>query len=338
MPPDHEITPPSDIRSKTIASVCILILIIGLINTARLKEQSAENAAAGAASVPRGVDSSFFIPVATTTLVVKPATSSAPPDIITADSYLVANLATAQVYFEKDPTVVRPIASISKLITAIVVDKRMPDGASILIASSSVTGSEQKSDVRAGEVYSTHDLLTAMLLISSNDAATAFADNYASTTGAQPANASRADFVSLMNAEAYSLGLSSTGFEDPSGLSPHNVSSANDLFTLARYLYKSQPDILGLTKTPEFDVATTSLHGAHQFVNIDPFVYDPHYFGGKTGNTSAAGETMLSLFNLPTKDGTIVPVAIIVLHSNPDERQIDSSILVERVLGMISGR
>ena len=72
-------------------------------------------------------------------------------------------------------------------------------------------------------------------------------------------------------------------------------------------------------------------------MNIDPFVYDPHYLGGKTGRTDAAGETMLSLFNLPIK-GVDTPIAIIVLHSDQDARQIDSSILVGKVLGLISGQ
>lgn len=347
---------PNNAPLKAIASAAILVLVIGLISRAETQGRSSGSSQSVTApsADSRGIDSSFFnfnqpssrakapspttAPVATTSTVVEPSAPTAPPDIITADSYLVGNLATGEVYFEKDPAAVRPIASISKLFTALIVTRHISDGAPILIASSSVTDSEQPVDVRAGEVYSAHDLLTAMLLVSSNDAATAFADNYASTTGAQPADASRADFVSLMNAAAYSLGLSSTRFQDPSGLSSGNISSADDLFTLARYLYKNQPGILTITKTPEFDIATTTDHGAHDFVNIDPFVYDPHYFGGKTGNTSAAGETMLSLFNLPAQNGTTVPIAIIVLHSNPDERQIDSSILVSRALGVIGGQ
>ena len=63
-------------------------------------------------------------------------------------------------------------------------------------------------------------------------------------------------------------------------------------------------------------MATTTLHDGHDFVNIDPFAYDPHYIGGKTGRSDQAGETMLSLFNLPSASGATVPVAIIVLHSN----------------------
>jgi D-alanyl-D-alanine endopeptidase (penicillin-binding protein 7) len=248
-----------------------------------------------------------------------------PADVITADSYLVGNLATGKVYFEKDPTDVRPIASISKLVSAIVITKYLQPDTQVSIASSSVTGYEQLGDVRPGETFSASDLLTGMLLISSNDAALAFANDYG-----YPA------FISSMNATAAALGMAQTSFKDPSGLSPENVSSANDLFKLAQHMYADDPGILAITKMPQFDLATTTAHDGHDFTNIDPFAYDPHYIGGKTGRSDAAGETMLSLFNLSV-GGVDDPIAIIVLHSGQDARQTDSSILVGKVLGMITG-
>jgi D-alanyl-D-alanine endopeptidase (penicillin-binding protein 7) len=207
-----------------------------------------------------------------------------------------------------------------------VIEKNMDPNGQVVVASSSVTGYEQVDDVHPGETFSISDLDKGMLLISSNDAALAFANNYGYTA-----------FMSLMNATAASLGMTQTSFEDPSGLSPENVSSANDLFKLARYLYADEPGILAITKTPEFDLATTTNHDGHNFMNFNPFVYDPHYLGGKTGRTADAGETMLSMFSLPIK-GVNNPIAIIVLHSNQDSRQTDSDLLVEKVLGIISSQ
>jgi D-alanyl-D-alanine carboxypeptidase len=341
----------NDIPLKTITGVAILVLIIGLINTVRTKEQSVGTS--GTAAVPvsnnfLGIDSSFLnfntpsapsprtnsaSPQKTISSASSPQSASSPrtespipTNIITADSYLVGNLATGKIYFEKDPTDVRSIASISKLVTAMVIEKRMDPNGQIAMASSSVTGYEQVADVHPGETFAVSDLLTGMLLISSNDAALAFANNYGYTA-----------FMSLMNAAIKSLGMTQTSFEDPSGLSPENVSSANDLFKLARYLYADEPGILTITKTPEFDLATTTDHDGHNFMNFNSFLYDPHYLGGKTGRTVTAGETMLSMFSLPIK-GVNNPIAIIVLHSSQDSRQTDSDLLVGKVLGIISNQ
>jgi D-alanyl-D-alanine carboxypeptidase len=370
---------PGDNRLKIIQVVCILVLVIGLISTIRDELTSLPAGSPGAISAQENqsvfehaIDSAFFnfnqssptaspavpksvskptqsvlsqlapqtLPTVSLAVTIKPASSLS--SLITADSYLVGNLATGEIYLEKDPTVVRPIASISKLFAALVATRHLDPAATVTVLPQSITGfdaTNSPSTIHPGESFSIHDILYDMLLVSSNDAATTIADNYARITGTLPADASRADFVSLMNAAVASLGLSSTSFKDPSGLSAGNVSSADDLFYLAQYLYKNQPGILAITKTPEYDVATTTspdaVHDAHQFVNIDPFVYDPHYFGGKTGRTDAAGETMLSLFNLPTGVSTD-PIAIIVLHSNQDTRQIDSAILVSKAMALIS--
>jgi D-alanyl-D-alanine endopeptidase (penicillin-binding protein 7) len=335
----------NDIPLKTIVSVAILVLIIGFINTARINKQITVTSGTTAVPVSNnqlGVDSSFLNSNVSPS-ASSPRTNSASPkniisasstriktptptNIITADSYLVGNLATGKIYFEKDPTAVRSIASISKLVTAMVIEKNMDPNGQVAMASSSVTGYEQVDDVHPGENFSVNDLFTGMLLISSNDAALAFANNYGYTA-----------FMSLMNAAVQSLGMTQTSFEDPSGLSPENVSSANDLFKLARYLYADEPGILAITKTPEFDLATTTDHDGHNFMNFNPFVYDPHYLGGKTGRTVTAGETMLSMFSLPIK-GVNNPIAIIVLHSKQAARQNDSDLLVGKVLGIISNQ
>ena len=140
-----------------------------------------------------------------------------------------------------------------------------------------------------------------------------------------------------MNKTAQSLGMTETSFRDTSGLSSGNVSSANDLFRLARYMYLDEANILSITKIPSFSLATTTDHSSHVFVNIDPFAYDPHYIGGKTGRSDAAGETMMSLFALPIR-GIVNPIVIIVLHSDQDARQTDSSELVGKLLNLISSQ
>ena len=347
----------NDAPLKAIASAAILVLVIGFVSKIVTIKQPllTNNVTSPIESVqssPRNIDPSFFnynepqAPISTIASQSSASSPSAfsprakaiiPTDIITADSYLVGNLATGEIYLEKDPSAIRPIASISKLFSAAIAVKNMNEDAMVVVASSSITGydaTNSPSTIAPGESFSMHDILYDMILVSSNDAATTIADNYASATGGASQN-SRADFVALMNNEVASLGMISTSFKDPSGLSPGNDSSANDLFKFAQYLYKDRPDILAITKTPEYDVATTTEHNAHKFINIDPFVYDTHYLGGKTGRTDAAGETMLSMFNI-VQGVNSYPIAIIVLHSSQDARQIDSSVLLGRVIRVIS--
>ncbi|MDE2188184.1 MAG: D-alanyl-D-alanine carboxypeptidase [Patescibacteria group bacterium] len=339
---------PGDKRLKTIEIICGILLVMGLVISIQKSFRRAPSPprvtiAESRESKTNPVDTSFLDSVVSqVTSAEKSATANKNPgssiksvsspnktaqasgDVITADEYLVGNLDTGKIYFQKNANDTEPIASISKLFASIVINKYIDPNSTIVIASSSVTGYEQAGDVYPGESFTAQDLEKGMLLISSNDAALSFANNFGYV-----------NFMSDMNQVASSLHLTKTHFTDPSGLSPYNVSSADDLFAFARYLYKSQPALLGITRTPEFSLSTTTDHGAHDFVNIDPFVYDPHYLGGKTGRTDAAGETMLSLFNLPDGNGDIIPVAVVVLHSNQDTRQIDSSMLIVNVLSAI---
>src|SRR6185369_12611206 len=99
-------------------------------------------------------------------------------------------------------------------------------------------------------------------------------------------------FINEMNGFAQEIGMKNTSFQDSSGLSPQNVSNATDLFTLARYLYKSEKDILDISHTPVYDLEENGDHVAHHFVNINPFSSNPNFIGGKTGRTDEAKESM----------------------------------------------
>jgi D-alanyl-D-alanine endopeptidase (penicillin-binding protein 7) len=171
------------------------------------------------------------------------------------------------------------------------------------------------------ESFSPEELEYPLLLESSNDAAEAFAAAVGYST-----------YIQLMNALAQQkIGLKNTRFFDPSGMSPGNVSNARDLFKLAQYLYPNEQGLLEITGLPKMNIATTSAHQSHEFTNIDPFVYDPHFIGGKTGRTDQAKEAMLSLFTYSSK-GKIYPVGVIVLRSEFSARETDSETLFSRLM------
>ena len=192
--------------------------------------------------------------------------------------------------------------------------------------------------VELGEKFTLHDLLYAMLLQSNDNIAEGIAMAYSSpaTYISAPAGTSPSEtfFIQKMNALSASLGLTQTHFQDASGLAAGNVSDAKDLFSFARYLYANQQSLLGITTTYSYPVATTTDHLGHDFINIDPFVGDPHYVGGKTGRTDLAGETMLSIFDYK-QNGIDYPIVVIVLHSDLSERQNDSSKLYLQAIDLI---
>ncbi|MDE2037887.1 MAG: D-alanyl-D-alanine carboxypeptidase [Patescibacteria group bacterium] len=257
----------------------------------------------------------------------KPADAAASPaypapaeDTVTADAYLVGDLATGKIYLQKDPDAVMPIASMSKLVTAIVATDTMSPTTTVEVTEPETEVYPDPSNLQAGEKFSMKELLYPLLLDSSNVAAEALASS-----------TDRAHFLNLMNGYAWEIGMSHSYFGDPSGLSPHNQASASDFFKLARYVYSSRPDLFQITRIPSVSVATTSDHGAHAFDSIHPFVRDPRFIGGKTGHTDEAGDTMLTVLRLHGR-----PIAVIVLHSLTGERAHDTELLADKADALLA--
>jgi D-alanyl-D-alanine carboxypeptidase len=244
--------------------------------------------------------------------------SVVPKPYITAESYLVANLETGEKYIDFNSGKVFPIASVSKLYTALVVHHLFDLEKDITITQPMLDSYGDNGHLVLDEKFKPNELLGALLLESSNDAAEAFAQSYGYT-----------DFMNEMNGFAQEIGMSNTSFKDASGLSARNISSALDLFTLSRYLYKSEKDILDISKTGEIILATTTDHGAHRLVNINPYSVYSEFAGGKTGRTREAREVMVSLFNKKVGD-RVYPIAVIVLRSDFGEREINT----EKLLGL----
>ena len=132
----------------------------------------------------------------------------------------VQDLETSTVLFAKNENVVRPIASISKLMTAVVVvDANQPMNEMLEITDDDIDGLKHTT-ARLRDRLSRGDMLHLALMSSENRAANALGRNY---PGGLPA------FVAAMNAKAQALGMTSTRFIEPTGLSSDNVSSPHDL-------------------------------------------------------------------------------------------------------------
>lgn len=241
---------------------------------------------------------------------------------ISAESYLVMNLKTGEKYIDSNSNKVFSIASVSKLYTALVVHHLFDLENKITITQSMLDSYGDAGHLVLDEKLLPDELLYALLMESSNDAAEAFAQSFD-----LPAT-STDKFITQMNAFAKEIGMHNTRFSDSSGLSSLNVSSASDLAILSMYLYKSEKDILNISKTKVMDISTTTDHGSHHFVNINPFTNFPDFIGGKTGRTEAAREAMVSMFNEKI-DGIEYPIVIIVLRSDLGQREINTRKLLE---------
>jgi D-alanyl-D-alanine endopeptidase (penicillin-binding protein 7) len=158
----------------------------------------------------------------------------------------VQDLETSTVIFAKNENVVRPIASISKLMTAVVVvDANLPMDEMLEITDEDVDGLKHTtSRLRVGTKLSRGDMLHLALMSSENRAANALGRHY---PGGLPA------FVAAMNAKAQALGMTSTRFIEPTGLSSDNVSSPHDLARLLRAA-SQRPLIHRYSTDTEYDV------------------------------------------------------------------------------------
>ena len=235
---------------------------------------------------------------------------------ITAKAYLVGNVRTGEVYMVRNKNTVLPVASMSKLITAVEsIDQFSLTGTTTIASSTMAYPDAQK--YTEGEIFTIEEALYPLLVSSSN----IMAETLASTT-------SRARFMDLMSSYAWEIGMPSTYFADPSGLSPQNVSSASDFFALARYLFNLRPDILTITKTPKFTLATTTEHGYREINSTHPFVNEANFLGGKTGRTPQARDTMLTILDIKN-----IPIAFIVLGS--EDRKKDTLYLINQVNSII---
>jgi D-alanyl-D-alanine carboxypeptidase (penicillin-binding protein 5/6) len=197
---------------------------------------------------------------------------------------------TGAVYYAKDADDERPMASTTKLMTALLAVERGkldqvitvgPDAQALVRRDSSFMG------LKAGEQLTLGDLLYGLLLPSGNDAAVAIGDGIAGNQDA---------FVALMNQRAQELGLTHTHYANPHGLdAPDHYTTARDLAVLATYALQ-QPTLVQIASTMHYSIPKSATHKAYDLANGDDLLAGAlsPYPGalGKPGYTGPAGFTM----------------------------------------------
>jgi D-alanyl-D-alanine endopeptidase (penicillin-binding protein 7) len=227
------------------------------------------------------------------------------PDV-RAEAAIVYNPENGQILFESNSQEQRSIASITKVMTAIVfLERPLPDMTVSYPVEHSDVYQASTTHIRAGYEVTPDDLLHLMLIASDNAAARMLAR--ISPYGAE-------GFVRRMNEKAKELGLTSTHYADPSGLLAANVSSAYDIARLISYV-SGDERIASIMQTPYYTVNAgrhqIQIHSTDQLVRTG----DVDVEAGKTGFISKAGYCLATLLRLP-EGGPEVAVVVLGAHTS----------------------
>jgi D-alanyl-D-alanine endopeptidase (penicillin-binding protein 7) len=210
---------------------------------------------------------------------------------------------TGQPVYSKNVNSVVPIASITKLMTAMVIlDAKLPLDEPITITREDrdrLKGT--KSRLKQGMTLSRGDLLTLALMASENRAASALARTY---PGGMPV------LVAMMNAKARELGMEDSSFQDPTGLTSENVSTAQDLVKMVLAAQNYEP--IQRASTQSRHVVKVNARQSLHFVNTNPLVRNRNWDVGlsKTGYISEAGRCLVMQAKFSER-----PTVIVLLDS-----------------------
>ena len=215
-------------------------------------------------------------------------------------SALVLDAATGEVVVDKNSDAVTPIASITKLMTAMVIlDRGLDLEQRIVISRDDVDSLKgTRSRLRPGNILTRGELLLLGLMASENRAAAALGRTYPG--GLEP-------FIAAMNAKAAALDMNDSRFVDPTGLSPYNVSSARDLVKLVRAAHDYQ--VIREFSTRDRATVRVSERGRPlSFHNTNGLVRAHRWEVGlsKTGYISEAGRCLVMRVRLASKDLIVV--------------------------------
>ncbi|MBU2101630.1 L,D-transpeptidase family protein [Patescibacteria group bacterium] len=236
---------------------------------------------------------------------------------IDANNFLGADLKNNFVFAEKGSKEQVPIASLTKLMTALVATEYINIEHEVVITSNALVPTS-KPRLQTGQRVSVLDLLYPLLMESSNEAGVAIG---------QILGMDR--FVELMNEKAKAIGMKNTTFVDTTDADHENTSTAQDLFQLAKYLYNNRSFVLAISS----GVINKSAYDPppwKDLENFNVFENDPDFVGGKVGENNAAKETLLAVFEIE-KTGVQRPIVAIILGS--DDRATDASALINYIRG-----
>lgn len=245
---------------------------------------------------------------------------------IDAPSYVLIEASTGQIILEKNPTERRSPASITKIMTLLVIFDELAKGNANLtdeVMTSEYAKSMGGSQVflETGEVQTLDTMIKCIAVASGNDASVAVAEHIAG---------SEAEFVNMMNAKAQELGLTDTNFEDCCGLSEsdNHYTSAMDVALMSKELITKYPQIYDYSTIWMEDIVHNTAKGSETFTlsSTNKLLKQYQYATGlKTGSTDKAKYCLAATAHHKDMD----LIAVIMGDPDPQKRFSDAAILLE---------
>ena len=251
-----------------------------------------------------------------------------------AKSIFVSDLSGKKVIFEKDSMAKRPLASVTKLLTALLAKERVPDNFFIPISKRAIFEDNDDGFI-AGDRFRRDDLISYMLVASSNDAAYALAEYVSDPVG--DAGVGVSGFVSLMNERGLELGMFNSDFSNPNGLDMNlgdlgkfsgADGSAFDVGLLFSYIYERYPDLLSSTRDRQIVIRSDTGRKISGFNTNRALGSIPQLIGAKTGYTDLAGGNLAFIFDA----GFGRPVLVVILGSTEEGRFEDAKKITDAIL------
>lgn len=221
------------------------------------------------------------------------------PSILAEHVYLI-DLESLYPFYAKGENEKVPIASLTKIVTALTVLENYSENLSDVVEVSrrvtGITGDTIK--LRYGEKITVENLLYGLLMMSGNDAAATLAEHFGGNDA----------FVAEMNKKALKIGAKNTQFQDTCGLDDDGYSTAKDLATISAHAI-SNPKFSEIVRTPNKTISSTNgrvehvLKNSNRMLFADEKYYYPYATGVKTGFTTPAGHVLVSSAR---KDGHII--------------------------------
>jgi D-alanyl-D-alanine carboxypeptidase len=238
--------------------------------------------------------------------------------IIDATSSIAVDLNSGEILYEKNPHKKMQIASITKLMTVLVVLEENKLNEVVTVSSNAASTEGSTMYLRTGEQIAVENLLYGAMIPSANDAAIALAEHNAGTVEA---------FVEKMNKKAKSLGLLNTHFSNPVGLdNSENYSTSYDLAKLGGYIYQNQ-FVRHSAKLREIEVKSITGDYVHKLESTNDLLDSYLNIKGlKTGHTEGAGLCLVGI----AENNTGNEILTIVLNS--PARFTETKILTDWVL------
>lgn len=221
--------------------------------------------------------------------------------IISGKSALVYDTYSNRFLYEEGTDSKIPIASLTKILSAVVTLERLNSNDIVTITQKSIRVDGEKQDLYLGEKLTVRNLLKLMLIESSNDAAYALVE-HAKNLGI--------DFIDEMNIKARNLDMRDSAFTDPAGLDDNAYSTAKDLVKLVQYSLNYR-EIWDISSEKTAIVESSDERIKHSVTSTNRLLgLIKDIIGGKTGYTDGAGQCMILVASVPDYPGKIISIVL----------------------------